>query len=125
MITGLVHTHMLMALLTIALFLGQGVLALTAPRMLRTKPLLIGTHVIYTLLLLSAIALLVAYGWNPLDFGWILMKIALLIGFIVLGVLAFRPNLGKPVRVTAWFAGVGALLWAYSSALTKSVVPFL
>lgn len=125
MITGLVHTHLLMATLTIAIFLAQGVLALAAPGVLRAKPLRIATHVIYTLLLLTAIALLVAYGWNPLDFGWILTKIALLIAFIVLGVLAFRPNLGKPVRVASWVAGVAALLWAYSSGLTKSAVPFL
>lgn len=124
MITGLVHTHWLMAMLTIAVFVLQGVLALAAPHLLRRKAMRIAPHVIYTLLLVTAIALLFAYGWNPLAQGWILTKITLLIAFIVLGIIAFKPRFAAPVRAAAWAGGLLALLWAYSTALTKTPFPF-
>ncbi len=125
MITGMLHTHILMAILTIAVFFLQGVLAVAQPRLLRHKAMRIAPHVIYTLLLVSAIALLVLYGWNPLEFGWVLMKIALLVVFIVLGIIAFKPKFAQPVRVVAWVGALLALLWAYWSAVNKTVVPFL
>lgn len=124
MITGLVHTHMLMALLTIAVFVLQGVLTLAAPAYARHKALRIGSHVIYTLLLLLGIALLFAYGWNPFNHAWLLLKIALLIVFIGLGIVASKPRFSAPVRGTAWAGALVALLWAYASAETKLVVPF-
>jgi len=124
MTTGLVHIHWLMAVLTIAVFVVQGVLALAAPGLVRHKAVRIGSHVIYTLLLVSAITLLVAYGWNPLDFTWIMLKILLLVLFIVFGIVAFRPGFAAPLRGAAWVAGAGCLLWAYSIAQAKAPIPF-
>lgn len=124
MATGLAHTHMLMAMLTIAVFVLQGILALAAPAVLRHKAMRIIPHVIYTLLLVTALALLVVYGWNPLAFGWIIMKIILLVVFIGLGIIAFRPSFPAATRVACWVVALGALLWAYSSALTRSAFPF-
>lgn len=125
MITGLAHTHSLLAMLTIAVFVVQGIIALAAPSLLRRKAMRIIPHVIYTLLLVTAITLLVVYGWNPLDFGWIMMKITMLIVFIALGIVAFKPKFPAPARVVAWAGALGALLWAYSAAVTRTAVPFL
>ncbi len=125
MISALVYSHQLLALLTLAVFLLQGVLGLAAPGYVRHPALRIGSHAIYTLLLITAIALLVAYGWNPLDFGWILIKIALLVVFILLGIIAFKQRFSRPARVVAWLGALAALLWAYASGLTHSAVPFL
>jgi uncharacterized membrane protein SirB2 len=124
MTTGLAHTHMLMAMLTIAVFVLQGILALAAPGVLRHKAMRIIPHVIYTLLLVTALTLLVVHGWNPFAFGWITMKIILLIAFIGLGIIAFRPNFPPATRAACWVVALGALLWAYSSALTRSAFPF-
>ena len=124
-ITALLHTHILAAVLSIAVFVLQGVLTVARPALARHKALRIGTHVIYTLLLVTAIALLVVYGWNPLDFGWILIKIKLLVVFILLGIVAFKPKFPAPARIAAWVGALLALLWAYWSAVSKAVVPFL
>lgn len=125
MISALVYSHQLLALLTLAVFLLQGLLGLAAPGYVRHPGIRIGAHAIYTLLLLTAIALLVAYGWNPLDFGWILVKIVLLVVFILLGIVAFKQRFPNPVRLVAWLGALAALLWAYASGLTQSAVPFL
>lgn len=124
MISGLKHTHMLMAILTIGIYILLGLSAVFVPKVLRHKAISIATHVIYTLLLLTAIALLFAHGWNPLAQGWIMTKIGLLVIYIGLAVVAFKPKFPAGVRVPAYFAGLVALSWAWSSAWTKMVWPF-
>lgn len=124
MITALKHTHMLMAILTIGIYLLQGLSAVFLPKLLRRKAMRIGPHVIYTLLLVTAIALLFAYGWNPLAHDWLLTKIGLLVIYIALAIVAFKRRFAPAVRVLAYAGGLVALVWAWSSAQTKLVWPF-
>ena len=76
-----------------------------------------------TVLLLAAIGLLVAYGWNPLAFGWLLAKIGLLLAYIALGMLALKPRYGPAVRVPAFFAAVAVFAWIVIIARAHAFVP--
>ena len=124
MIEGLRHLHILMAGLSILGFVVRGFWAWRVPRLLAAKPVKILPHVIDTLLLASAIGLLVAYGWNPLAQGWLLAKIGLLLAYIGLGLVALKPWYGAQVRVPAFFAAVVVFAWIVVIARAHAFVPF-
>lgn len=125
MIAALKYLHMGMAVLSILGFVLRGLWAWRSPRLLARKPVRIVPHVIDTLLLLSAIGLLVAYGWNPLDQGWLVAKIVLLVAYIALGLVALKPWYGAAVRVPAFVAAVAVFAWIVIIARAHVfVVPF-
>lgn len=124
MIDGLRHLHMTMAGLSILGFVLRGFWAWRVPALLARKPVKIVPHIIDTLLLLSAIGLLVAYGWNPFAQAWLLAKIGLLIAYIALGLVALKPWYGASVRVPAFFAAVAVFAWIVTIARAHAFVPF-
>ncbi|MEX1081150.1 MAG: SirB2 family protein [Halofilum sp. (in: g-proteobacteria)] len=123
MIGALKHLHMTMAGLSILGFLLRGYWAWANPVLLRRKPVKILPHIIDTLLLASAIGLLLAYSWNPFAFGWLTAKIVLLVVYIGLGIVALKGRAPAPIRVGAFFAAVAVFVWIVSIAFTKTVVP--
>lgn len=123
MAVWLKHLHMTMAALTIAGFLLRGFWAWRVPRLLALKPVRIGPHVIDTVLLASAVALLFAYGWNPLDHGWLMAKIGLLLVYIGLGMAALKPRFAPPVRFAAFLGAVAVFAWIVLIARAHRFVP--
>ncbi len=123
MAVWLKHLHMTMAVLTIAGFLLRGFWAWRAPRLLALKPVRVVPHVVDTVLLASAIALLFAYGWNPLDHGWLVAKIGLLLVYIGLGMAALKPRFAPPVRVAAFLGAVAVFAWIVLIARAHRFVP--
>lgn len=111
MIAALKHLHMGMAALSILGFVVRGFWAWRSPRLLAYRPVRIVPHVVDTLLLLSAIGLLVAYGWNPLAQGWLVAKIVLLVVYIALGLVALKPWYGAAIRVPAFVVAVAVFAW--------------
>lgn len=111
MIAALKYLHMGMAVLSILGFILRGFWAWRSPRLLAYRPVKIVPHVIDTLLLLSAIGLLIAYSWNPLVQGWLLAKIVLLVVYIALGLVALKPWYGAAVRLPAFVAAVAVFAW--------------
>lgn len=124
MVEVLKHLHVSMVGLTILGFLLRGFWAWRYPAMLRRKSVRIVPHVIDTVLLASAIGLLVLYGWNPFAFTWLTAKIVLLVVYIGLGMVALKPRAPAPVRVAAFFGGVGVVAWIVSIAVAHAFVPF-
>lgn len=116
--------HMTMAALSIAGFVLRGVWAWRAPSLLRRRPVKVLPHVIDTLLLASAIGLLFAYGWNPLDHAWLSAKIGLLLVYIALGLAALKTWFPGPVRAAAFVAAVAVFAWIVLIARAHQFVPF-
>ena len=86
------HTHMLFAVLSIILFYVRSFSRLKSGTLAKNKVVFIGSHSIDTLLLVSAVVLIVMAGFNPLEQSWLLEKIILVIVYIVLGVVAAKQN---------------------------------
>ena len=89
-------------------------------RLAKTLP-----HVVDTVLLLSAVTLAWRAHINPLDAPWLLAKIAGLLLYIGLGVVALRPGPPLAVRATAWAAALLTVGWIISVAITKNPYGFL
>ena len=124
MIEGLRTLHISMAAVSILGFVVRGFCAWRAPALLLRKPVKIVPHVVDTVLLLSAIGLLIAYGWNPFAQAWLSAKIGLLLAYIALGLVALKPWYGAAVRMPAFFAAVGVFAWIVAVARAHAFVPF-
>lgn len=118
------HTHMLLAAISIALFLLRGALALrdipwrTRFPILRWLP-----HANDTLLLTTAIALAVISRQYPIAQDWLSAKVVMLVVYIFAGKAALKPILSTPQRIlrlgfaAACFACIVAIAITHSATL--------
>ena len=112
--------HASSALLSISGFALRGYWMLTGNPRLRSRPARVLPHILDTLLLASAIGMLVIWQANPFEFSWLSAKITALLCYIGLGMVAFRFGKTRRVRVIA--CGMALLVAAYivAVAFTKS-----
>lgn len=102
---------------------GAGTLAGAAwarGRIARSLP-----HLVDTVLLLSAVALVWLLRLNPATAPWLMAKIAGLLVYIALGMVALRPGTPRRVRALAWIAALLVFGYIVSVAITKSPAGFL
>jgi len=86
-------------------FSGRMALSVFKPALLQNKIIKIVPHVIDTLLLISGITLVIQGNWLDGEFGWIISKLILLLGYIGFGVLAMRLK-----GMNRWVAFIAALI---------------
>ena len=113
--------HVACASLTFLGFLLRGVWMLQESPLLQKKPVRILPHVIDTLLLLSAIGLVIQTGQYPFAVTWVTLKLVLLVVYIVLGLFALRLGKTKAIRATSFGLGVVAILAIFALAIAKPV----
>ncbi|WP_440028509.1 SirB2 family protein [Chromobacterium amazonense] len=119
------HAHMGFAILSILLFAARGALVMGGRgHLLQSKPLRIAPHVIDTLLLGCAIALVAMGGWPILHSPWLLAKIIGLVAYVALGTIALRGATPKSRRL-AFFAALAVVAYILLVAKTKMVLPLL
>ncbi|WMN59447.1 SirB2 family protein [Pseudoalteromonas xiamenensis] len=107
------HTHLLFVVLSILLFYTRSVTRIFDSKLSKNKVLFISSHATDTFLLLSAIALIVSSGMSVTQ-PWLLEKIALVVAYIGLGVVAAKTSsqatrIGLVVVITGLFALIGKL----------------
>jgi uncharacterized membrane protein SirB2 len=116
------HLHLFLVILVSISFLSRVFLAEFKPETLQQKWLKIGPHIIDSLLLLSGIALIVQGNWLAGDYDWLLAKIALVIVYIGLGMLAMRQQ--NPSRWLISTAAIACLLLIGKIAVSKKIFLF-
>ncbi|WP_105190417.1 SirB2 family protein [Pseudoalteromonas sp. T1lg48] len=79
------HTHVLFVVLSVVLFYTRAFSRLGSGKIAANKGVFITSHVVDTLLLLSAVALLIVASLNPLTVPWLWQKIILVVAYIVIG----------------------------------------
>lgn len=117
--------HVASAALSIAGFALRGYWMATDNPMLQLRLVKVLPHVIDTLLLGTAVSMLVIWNTNPFQTGWLEAKIIALLFYIGLGMVALRFGKTREVRVAAF--GMALLTAAYivSVAYTKSPLGLL
>ena len=113
------HLHMSMATLTLVGFIIRGIWMMRESPLLEHKLTKVMPHVIDTLLLVSAIVLVLQTGFYPLTFDWVTIKIVLLIAYIVLGTFALKRGKTKPARVGFFLAALACILTIFAVASIK------
>ena len=115
------HLHMTAVVLSGLLFMVRGLWLLQGSTQLQAKWVKITPHVIDTLLLFSAIAMLVVAQQFP---AWVHVKITLLIVYIGLGLMAFKKAKTQGQKLSFLLAAVAVYVFLISVALAKSPAGF-
>lgn len=116
------HVHMGAVLASGGFFLLRGLWMMQESSLLNSRFARVLPHVIDTVLLLSAITLVVYLGVLP---AWVQVKIVALFVYIFLGVLAFRVAKGYGARVLSFFLALMVFAFIFSVAVTKNPHGFL
>lgn len=114
------HAHLTMVGLSIILFMLRAALMLVWPRALNARWLKIFPHVIDTLLLVSAIGLMLVLSQYPLTHHWLTAKILGLVGYIGFGTVALKRGKTMKTRLLALVAALLCLGYILAVALTRS-----
>ncbi|MXR37726.1 SirB2 family protein [Craterilacuibacter sinensis] len=118
------HAHAGFAYLTLLSFAIRAGLMLAGSPLLQSKLARILPHIIDTLLLACAVALVILGGW-PLSSPWIVAKIVALLGYIALGTIALKRGRTLQIRQAALIASFALLAYIFAVAKTKMIAPFL
>lgn len=116
------HVHMTAALASGAFFLLRGLWMMQESSLFNARLVRILPHVIDTVLLVSALALVGMMGTLP---AFVQVKIVALFVYIALGMMAFRFMRGWGSRVFMFFLAFSVYAFILSVAITKHPQGFL
>ena len=108
--------HIIVALLSGSLFAVRGAFALAGARWPQALPVKWLSYTVDTALLTAAMMLLTILPWAMFANGWLLAKIAMIVGYVVLGVLAMRPQRSRRERSLYYAAALLAFAAIYGIA---------
>ncbi|MBQ4798280.1 SirB2 family protein [Pseudoalteromonas sp. MMG006] len=116
------HSHMAIALLSVILFYVRAFSRMGSSKLAKNKVVMIGSHSIDTLLLVSALTLVFMAKINPFEQLWLLEKIVLVVIYIAIGAKSARQTniVAKIIYVlanTAVILAIGYLATSKSALL--------
>jgi uncharacterized membrane protein SirB2 len=76
-------------------------------------------HLVDTLLLLTAVLMLWQWRTSPAALPWVTAKLAALLAYIGLGVVALRPGTPRPARAAAFAGALLTVGYIVGTALSK------
>ncbi|TXI29074.1 MAG: regulator SirB [Nitrosomonas oligotropha] len=114
--------HVSSVILSYSLFLLRGVWLIQDSTNLRQRWIKILPHIIDTILLTSAVFLAMTIQQNPLQDSWLTAKVAGLLLYIALGMVAMRFGKTRRTKIIAWAAAQCVFIYIALVAITKSPV---
>ena len=115
--------HVGFALLSVCGFFARGILMMRGSPWLQARPVRIIPHVVDTVLLTAAVVLATQWGWSALQLPWLQAKIAALLVYIALGMVALHGVRPLSVRVVAWLAALAVFGYIVAVAVTRDPLP--
>jgi uncharacterized membrane protein SirB2 len=122
-IVTLKAVHVGCAAISLAGFVARGIGMLRGSAWRQRRWVKIAPHVVDTLLLVSAIGLMLATGQYPYVHSWLTAKLLALVGYVVLGSIALNYGPTKTVRTGAWLAALAVFGYIVVVAVTRQAVP--
>lgn len=119
------HFHIACAITSGSLFLLRGIWMLCESAMLQRRWVRIAPHIVDTLLLASALVMVVWSGQYPFVQNWLTAKVLALIAYIVLGTIALKRGKTKTIRTGAFIAALAVFAYIGSVAMTRQVLVFI
>jgi len=115
--------HVSSVILSYSLFFLRGIWLMRDSGSLRQRWVKVLPHVIDTILLTSAILLAITIQQNPLQNSWLAAKVAGLLLYIGLGMVAMRFGKNRQVKIAAWIAAQLVFVYIVLVAITKNPLP--
>ena len=116
------HAHVVLALISISLFVLRGVPGVLLQRPLRQRWLRIAPHINDTGLLLSGLLLMIWSAQYPPAHAWLTLKLVLLVVYILLGVAAFRMTAAPILQKILFVAALAVFGWIVAIAMTRQAL---
>lgn len=116
------HLHMTCAALSGMLFFIRGIWMLRESTLLQQRWVKIAPHLIDTVLLGSALVMVVWSGQYPFVQNWLTAKVLALIAYILLGTIAIKRGKTKGIRTGAFVAALLVFGYIVKVALTRQVI---
>lgn len=113
------HLHMTCAALSGLLFLVRGLLMLRESPLLHRRWVNSSSHVIDTVLLGSALTMVVWSAQYPFVQGWLTAKVLAVVAYILAGAVALKRGKTKGIRTTAFIVALAIFAYIVKVALTK------
>ena len=113
------HLHVTFAVLSLCGFLLRGFWMMQESALLQARVTRILPHINDSLLLLTAVVLVVMSRQYPLVVGWVTIKIGLLLLYILFGTLALKRGRNKQSRSLFLLAAIIVVGMIFVVALTK------
>lgn len=117
--------HVGSALLSVSGFALRGYWMISGNALLQHRLTRVLPHVVDTVLLASAIGMLIVWQASPLQLPWLIAKIAGLVVYIGLGLVALRLGRTRRVRTTAYILALATAAYILAVAYSKSPLGFL
>ena len=111
--------HVSSVILSYSLFFLRGIWLMRDSANLRQRWVKVLPHVIDTVLLTSAVLLAITIQQNPLQNSWLTAKVAGLLVYIGLGMVAMRFGKSRQAKITAWVAAQCVFIYIVLVAITK------
>ena len=121
--TVLKSTHVTCALIAYILFFTRGVWLFTNPQRMKSTWVRIVPHGVDSLLLASAVGLVIVTNQYPGPLVWLNVKIIGLVLYIGLGMAAFRFCKSRSSKLVAWILAQMTFLYIVLVAVTRT--PFV
>lgn len=115
--------HVTCAAISICGFFYRGVLKLYTPQRLQAKWLKITPHVVDTILLVSAITLMVQQALYPTTQPWLLTKIIFLVLYIAFGLFALRFAKTRAQVFIGFILAIASFGYIVAAAMTRQAWP--
>jgi uncharacterized membrane protein SirB2 len=116
--------HATTAVVSISFFITRFIWKLKQSPVLQRKWVKISPHINDTILLLSAIYLVIASEQYPFVDAWVTAKLILLFVYIGLGMVALKLGKTQSARLIAFVAAVAVFAFILSIAITKTPAGF-
>jgi uncharacterized membrane protein SirB2 len=107
------------AVLSFTGFFVRGIWMMQGSALLKRRWVKIAPHVVDTILLASAVALAVRIRQYPFVHDWLTAKVAALLVYIALGMVALRFGRTRQMRIAAWAAALAIFLYIVGVAVTR------
>jgi uncharacterized membrane protein SirB2 len=112
--------HVSCAIASVGGFALRGYWMISAAPLVELRLTKILPHVVDTLLLGSAIGMLLVWGVSPFELDWLTAKISALVIYIGLGMVAFRFAKKRQIKLAAYFGALVSAAYILTVAYTKS-----
>ena len=116
------NIHVLTAIISITGFILRGIWMIKSPTYLQNRWVIVAPHINDTLLLVSAIFLVVLSAQYPGPIAWVNAKIIALLVYIILGTIALKRGSTKAIRIIAWCAAILVFSYIFVVANSKTVL---
>lgn len=118
------HIHVSAAILSLSFFMLRGLFMIYWPQLLERRWIRRIADSIDSVLLLSALGLVVTLHQYPFVHHWLTAKIIALLLYIGFGSIALKRGRTQGIRVAALIAALASAAYILSVALTRSPYPW-